>query len=280
MHPIEGLFASISLADEIVLRTRPAPGVVLRSEFEFDCEPEENLCLQAARLFLQAMADQGHQDASGLSGLDIDLVKQIPMLAGLGGGSADAAAVLLGLNELADHALSHEDLVRLATRVGSDVPFCLKGGLAQVSGTGEQVQPLPFPDKPLHLLVVKPPCDVSSRWAYRAFDESPQPRILSSLEPIRQAVAAGDPRAVAGLIHNSFQSVVETCYPAIRVAREKLLWTGALGAGMSGSGAAVYGIFSDAGHCQDGWDRLAGQYPAWPCTLRSRGVEVDSEAVD
>ncbi|MBI3893486.1 MAG: 4-(cytidine 5'-diphospho)-2-C-methyl-D-erythritol kinase [Candidatus Wallbacteria bacterium] len=267
LHPIEGVFATVSLADGIAVDVRPTPGISLVTEFDFDCPAAENLCVKAAAAFFERAGLRGH-------GCEIRLDKQVPVFSGLGGGSADAAAVLVLLNRMYDSPLGESELSELASGLGSDVPFALRGGVAMVRGTGGEVSPLPCLPR-LHLVIVKPACHVSTAWAYTAFDGFPDKSGEGDLEGLVAALARDDAAGVAARLYNNFEGVVEARYPAVRLAREQILWAGALGAKLSGSGAAVYGIFSDASACRDAAGKLQGRYPAWECALRPLSVEFE-----
>jgi 4-diphosphocytidyl-2-C-methyl-D-erythritol kinase len=271
-HRLESVFASISLSDSVDLELRDGAGTTLHTEFDFDCPPEENLCVKAATLYLSR--------ASAPGGVDLNLRKEIPAFSGLGGGSADAAAVLAGLDTLHQGLLGPERLLSAAGELGSDVPFCLEGGLALVRGTGEQLERLAF-SPALHLLVVKPPCCVSTAWAYRALDSFPDKAGEPDLPGLLAALERSDAAGVATRLFNSFEPVVEAHYPPIRMARELLLAHGALGARLTGSGAAVYGIFAGERECEEAAAVLGARYPAWPCTLEPRGLAAaDAEGDD
>ncbi|MBI4865712.1 MAG: 4-(cytidine 5'-diphospho)-2-C-methyl-D-erythritol kinase [Candidatus Wallbacteria bacterium] len=269
LHPIEGVFATVSLADRLAIDIRPTPGITLVTEFAFDCPAPENLCSRAAAAFLEAAG-------RARTGCEIRLDKQIPVFSGLGGGSADAAAVLVALERLHGSPLGQSALEGLAAHLGSDVPFALRGGLAAVRGTGNDVSPLPCRPR-LHLLVVKPPCEVSTAWAYSAFDAFPDKAGPGDLEAMTAALAADDPARIAASLHNSFEPVVEARFPAVRLAREQLLWAGALGARLSGSGAAVFGVFASEEAAAEAESRLRAKYPVWRCSLRPAGVELERE---
>ncbi len=270
-HRLESIFASISLADTIVIEVRPGAGITLLTEFDFDCPPEENLCVRAAETYLARSGAPG--------GADLHLRKEIPTFSGLGGGSVDAAAVLSGLDSLHHGRLGPDRLRAVAAELGSDVPFCLDGGLALVRGTGERLEPLDLSPS-LHLLVVKPPCAVSTAWAYRALDSFPDKSGDPDLPGLLDALERSDPAAVAQRLFNSFEPVVEAHFPPIRIAREQLLAHGALGARLTGSGAAVYGLFAGEREREEAAAVLGCRYPVWPCTLERRGLEAHDAKED
>ncbi len=201
-------------------------------------------------------------------GVRAHLVKGIPSGAGLGGGSADAAALLGWLNSQAgDLALKPGELTALGAGLGADVPFFLGNAPAWATGIGEKLSPSPCTLGGLHLVVAVPSERVSTAWAYKAWDAAGQngaPRILTSA-----ALEAMRPFCVSGtLIANCFEAVVFPAYPSVRALKERFLSLGASVSAMSGSGSAVFGIFRDAQAA-----RLAAQ------ALRAPGAEVYAAAL-
>ena len=162
----------------------------------------------------------------------------------MGGGSADAAAVLVGLNELFGLGLSAAELRKVGLRIGADVPFCLSGGTALGEGIGEALSPLPAPP-PHHLLVAKPAVGARTARIYRAYDERPEGG-NAFVVPLTEALRAGDLGALARALGNDLAPVVKDLVPEVRALEEELLCAGALGATMSGGGTAVFGIFDTA----------------------------------
>lgn len=234
-HEISTVLQSISLADEVEIE-RAERGFELAVEPEGGEEigpPEENTVYKAwSRL----------REASGKDlPVRVRLRKEIPAGAGLGGGSADAAAVLVGLNELFGLALSSAELREIGLRVGVDVAFCVEGGTALGEGIGEVLSPLAKPP-PHYLVVTKPAIGAETARIYRAYDERPEGGVLR-VAPMVEALRAGDLGALARAVSNDLAPVTESFVPEVRVLREKLSRAGALGASMSGTGTAVYGIF-------------------------------------
>lgn len=204
---------------------------------------EENIAGRAAREFLDAI---GSHD-----GCRVDIRKQVPTGAGLGGGSADAAAVLRGLDRLHGHPLSRDRLLRLAARIGSDVPALLAGRACAVRGRGERLRPVRLPR--LRLLLHLPGFGVPTAWAYRRLDDLRRagraltgpplsPKILASALRRQELVGA------ARLLGNSFEPVVFRRFPVLGRARRALLCHGCAAAALSGSGSTVYGLVADARH--------------------------------
>ena len=235
-HELRTVMQSISLADEVAVE-RTGGGFELRVEPE---NPgigpwEENTAYLAWKLLC------------GLCGSElpvrVTLRKNVPAGAGLGGGSSDAAAVLRGLDELFGLGLSAEELVAAAKRIGADVPFCLAGGTALAEGVGERLTPAPAP--PDHrLLVVKPPRGADTGKVYRAYDRDPS-RSESSADRVLGALRSGDLVALAGALGNDLAPFTKAELPEVAELEERLLEAGALGASVTGSGSAVYGLFWD-----------------------------------
>ena len=204
------------------------------------------------------------------SGLEvrIRLHKRIPSGAGLGGGSADAAATLYGLNYLFDLGLDAEVLREVGSTIGADVPFCLLGGTALAEGVGDVLTSLPAP--PAHRLVLaKPLQGANTGEVYRAYDACPR-RGVASVEPVIAALRSADLPALAGAVGNDLELVTGELIPPVRACREELLRCGAMGAAMSGTGTAVYGIF---GHDVTAADQPRAAFSCL-CEPLDAGVEI------
>jgi 4-diphosphocytidyl-2-C-methyl-D-erythritol kinase len=238
-HSLETLFARLELADSVIVRT----GVVGRS---LDCDgpasppegfgpPERNLAWRAAELYAEQTGWPG--------GFEIEVVKNIPAGAGLGGGSSDAGAVLRSLDLMSPRPLGRR-LLELAARLGSDVPFLTSDAvLALAWGRGERMIALrPLPSRPVYLV---PGPFVSTAEAYGWLDgarrETPGGARVHRLEEL------GSWSAVADVARNDFEDPVFARYPAIREVRDGLQTQGAAVALLSGSGGAVFGIFDEGG---------------------------------
>ena len=186
------------------------------------------------------------------TGLDVTLKKGVPMGAGLGGGSADAAAVLRELNARAgERALTKPELLELAATIGADVPFFLMDGPAWAEGIGDELSPINANLNGFHLLLVCPPEHVSSAWAYRAWDEAGEnqaepPENKRGFLTCEGREFKNSPRSRI-LLYNSFEDVVFKKHPNLLKHKEKLLSLGASGAVMSGSGASLFALFRDPG---------------------------------
>ena len=236
-HEVSTVMQSISLADELELR-RAAGG------FDLSLEPEE-VAIGPQERNTTYLAWKALQRLTGEEfPVKLTLRKEIPTGAGLGGGSADAAAVLVGLNELFSLGLQVDELRGIGARIGADVPFCISGGTALGEGIGEILTPLPAP--PAHLLVVaKPPGSADTAGIYQAYDEAKTER-TNSVEPVVSALHSGSLPTLAAVVGNDLAPVTKGIIPEVAKLERTLLASRALGASMSGSGTAVFGIFHDA----------------------------------
>jgi 4-diphosphocytidyl-2-C-methyl-D-erythritol kinase len=260
-HEIRTVMQSISLADEVEIESAQE-GFGLRVEPE--CTDTGPLKENTVRKAWAALCEISGEDLA----VRIRLHKRIPSGAGLGGGSADAAATLYGLNYLFDLGLDAEGLREVGSRVGADVPFCLAGGTALAEGVGDVLTSLPAP--PAHRLVLaKPERGAVTAEIYRAYDVRPR-RKTASVEPVVAALRSADLPALAGAVGNDLEPVTGELVPEVQACREELLRCGALGVAMSGTGTAVYGIFGD--------DVMAGEQPraAFSCVCEplDAGVEI------
>ncbi len=173
----------------------------------------------------------------------IRLTKNIPVMSGMGGGSADCAAVLRGLDALFDLHIPRQKLLDIGAELGADVPACLMGGLLQAEGTGERLAPLEQ-GAPLWFCVLKPDAAFSTGRMYQSLGRDETPRTPRSIAPLVEALRRGNAADVAAQLYNSFEAVADPQQP-IAAARAALLQTGALGAMMTGSGSAVFGLYAD-----------------------------------
>lgn len=234
-HEISTVMQSISLADEVEIeRAEGGFELVVGPEGVEVGPPEENTVYKA-------WARMGERLGDALP-VRVRLSKKIPAGAGLGGGSADAAAILVGLNELFGLSLGEAELQEVGLQVGADVPFCLSGGTALGEGIGEVLSPLPAPP-PHHLVVVKPAAGAETARIYRAYDERPVGG-TPSVAPVAEALRAGDLGTFARAVSNDLAPVTKGLVSEVRALEEQLLRAGALGSAMSGTGTAVYGIFA------------------------------------
>ena len=230
-HEVSMVMQSVSLHDTLQLERIPE-GIELSIDVPWLEADETNLAYRAAAKIL------AYGRVSG--GVRIQLQKLIPMAAGLAGGSADAAAVLRGVNELYGLNLSLDELCSLAAQLGSDIPFCLCGGTMLATGRGEVLKRLP-PVPAFWVVLAKPPISVSTAWAYQHYDAEGAERHPDN-EAMCRAIAAGSREELAPLLCNVLESVTIKQYPVIAVYKEKMLQQGAMVSMMSGSGPTVFGL--------------------------------------
>lgn len=237
-HDITTVMQSISLSDEVEIE-RIAEG------FEFTFEPEGAEIGPPERNTTYVAWKSLQRLAGGALPVSMRLRKWVPVGAGLGGGSADAAAVLVGLNELFGLGLRTDELREVGARVGADVPFCISGGTALGEGVGEMLTPLPGPPAQ-HLVLAKPHRSADTGEIYRAHDAAGTGS-AHYVEPVVSALHALSLRDLAAAVGNDLASVTRDLVPEVAELERELLAREALGAAMSGSGTAVYGIFDDEG---------------------------------
>jgi len=236
-HGIETLFCLVSLADTLRAERRDGRGVSIEVEGPDVGPPDENLAVRASRLVLEATGER--------FAVHLSLAKRIPVQAGLGGGSSDAAAALLAVNQLANGAVPRHELLQFAARLGSDVPFFLAGApLALGWGRGERLLRLPpLPAAPA--LLVTPAVGVSTAEAYAWVDVARQSSgrrgaVALDLDTLSRW---GDIGRLAG---NDFESVVFQHLPETRAAFEALVGTRPLVCRMSGSGSTLFAVYRSA----------------------------------
>ncbi len=230
-HEIETIFHSIGLHDDLYLRKRADRQITVHCEHpHVPCDPR-NLAYRAAKLLLENIPD--------LSGVDITILKRIPVAAGLGGGSADAAAVLCGLNTLFNLELAQGELMQFGVQLGADVPFCILGGAALGRGVGEILTPLP----PLHdawVLLANPGLEISTAWVYQHLNLSLTP-LKKNVTILTRCLRNGEFSSLARHLYNGLEVPVLSKYPVVKEIKAKLHnCPGSCGVLMSGSGATVF----------------------------------------
>ncbi len=259
-HLIQSVMQQVSLADEVVVKLSNEGGIHIDcTDPAIPCD-QTNLAWRAAEKFYARLGENPR--------VHITLRKGIPVQAGLGGGSSNAATTLRALNILHGCPLSTKDLLQIAISIGSDVPFFLIGGTALVEGLGDAVSPLPVPAS-YPLVIAVPLVGVSSAWAYQRIDEEramnqeeelPAPRTPAMVNALRTGLNW------LPLLHNDFEAVVLSEYPQIQRAKLHLVSAGAQAALLCGSGSGVMGVYADEVTAHRALTRLrrAG-FRAWRC---------------
>lgn len=232
-HQVKMIMQAIDLWDELTLE-KTEDGIVLTTDTGELPTNENNLIYKAAKLM---------RDTCSLrEGVKIHLQKNIPIAAGMAGGSTDAAAAMTGMNRLFGLGIPLAELMRISVAVGADVPFCILGGTALAEGIGEQLTPLP-PMPPCHVLVAKPDISVSTKYVYEHLDSVGIPH-HPDIDGMVTAIREGRLQGITDRMENVLESVTVPAYPIIESIKGKMLELGASASLMSGSGPTVFGIFT------------------------------------
>lgn len=244
-HEVETVLHTVELHDTVVLRDAEG-GIRVVCDHRRVPTDEQNLVFRTAQLL---------REVSGTDrGVEIEVRKRIPPASGLGGGSSDAAVTLLGLAQMWKLRLDHAQLLELAAQVGSDVPFFLVGGAALATGRGERLRYLPTLPATWVVLAC-PDAEVSTAWAYANLDLARVPR-RPNTQRLVEALRAEDVAAVARELCNVFEPLVSERYPQVQELKRRLLEAGALGASMTGTGPAVFGLFPGEAEARRAWEAL------------------------
>lgn len=233
-HEVEMIMTMVDLADRLEMSELPRDQIVLSSQAGFIPLDEKNLAFQAAKLLKERCGVK--------QGVYIHLDKHIPVSAGLAGGSSDAAATLRGLNRLWQLGLTTAQLEELGAELGSDVPFCIRGGTAIARGRGEQLESIDNPPQ-CWVVLAKPPINVSTAEVYgklRANELAEHPSISGMTDAIQRQSFAD----VCANLGNVLESVTLDRYPEVRQIKDVMAKLGADGVLMSGSGPTVFGLVS------------------------------------
>lgn len=261
-HLMDMLMQPVTLADTVTLTSA--------DDLTLSCGGEPLLSADEHHLALRAA--HALQKATGCTrGAAIHVHKRIPVGAGMGGGSADAAAVLLGLNRLWGLGLTQAQLEAIGLTLGADVPFCLRGGLARVRGIGEEMTPLPC-GRTWPLCVIQPCEGLSTGAVFAAYHARPG-TVRPATDDAALALALGDLSGLARSLGNVLQPVSEQLRPEIAGAVRALMAAGAFAALMTGSGSAVFGVFATETEAQSAAGQLAARYPrCWACATAAESV--------
>jgi len=268
-HEISSLMQSVALYDYLTFEQSEKIGIITDAEIPL----EENLVYKAAILMKERLSVK--------KGAVITLKKEIPMSAGLGGGSSDAACTLAGLNRLWGLELSKDELAGFGGMLGSDIPFFFKGPFAAVEGRGEIVTPLNA-NTPNIILLVKPDLSVSTKWAYSEMNRSLRletellPELTKKENNIKlfsQTLDRQDFKSIAVMMKNDLEIPVVREFQVIGELKDRMLASGARVSLMSGSGPTVFGVFDDRGAAEKAAEAMK---PNW-CRVVETITTVNSE---
>ncbi len=234
-HEVRMIMQTIHLFDKLDISKTSGEGIEIKSNLSYLPVNENNLVYKAGKMLM---------DEFGIKqGVSVNLVKKIPVAAGMAGGSTDAAAMMYGMNQLFDLGLSRKDLMERGVKIGADVPYCIMRGTALAEGIGEELSSLP-PMVKCPVLIAKPQISVSTKFVYQNLkldDKTVHPDIDQLIEDIK----AKDLSAISSHMGNVLETVTIPNYPIIAQIKENMLENGAIGAMMSGSGPTVFGLFED-----------------------------------
>ena len=229
-HELRMVMQRINLCDEISISLTDSPALTVTCDKNGVPDGPDNIAWKAARIML---------DLSGSNqGADIVITKNIPVAAGLGGGSSDAATVLMGFNELFNLSLPDKRLMEIGITLGADVPFFIFKKTALAEGIGEKLSVMPEMPK-VWILIINPGVHVSTAWVYRSLELTNE-RVLSTLPQFYRTA-----EDICSIFNNDLESVTIPAFPVIADIKKLMIQYGSTGSMMSGSGSTVFGIFSN-----------------------------------
>ncbi|WMI80857.1 4-(cytidine 5'-diphospho)-2-C-methyl-D-erythritol kinase [Anaerotignum sp. MB30-C6] len=236
-HLIKSIMQTVSLYDGIYMKRIRKKEIIIKTNLAWLPTDHRNLAYRAAELMMAKF------DIT--EGVFIEIDKRIPVAAGLAGGSADCAAVLVGMNRLFGLGLSVRELESLAFLLGSDIPYCVQRGTMLAEGVGEILTPVKCPCPMCYIVLAKLPVSVSTATVYRSLDLQKVEECHPDTEGMIQAMAEGDIAKMGQLLGNVLETVTIPMHPRIAQLKEEMLHLGAKGALMSGSGPTVFGLFGE-----------------------------------
>ena len=255
-HEMRLVMQSIDLADHVTVSTCPGKEIVVTTDLPYLPKGDGNIAAKAALWFFSSVGMEPE-------GLAIDIQKNVPVCAGMAGGSSDGAAVLRVLRRLYMPDMTEEQLEEIGALVGSDVPYCVRGGTVLAEGRGERLTDLP-PLPPCWLVVCKPSCSVSTPELF-AQVRLKKLRCHPGTAGMMNALAREDLEGIARRLYNVFEDVLPRRYAEVFVIKNELLELGAMAASMTGSGPTVFGIFQDQETAAQAAGALSKQYAAYLC---------------
>ncbi|MGF1487919.1 MAG: 4-(cytidine 5'-diphospho)-2-C-methyl-D-erythritol kinase [Prochloraceae cyanobacterium] len=286
-HELVMILQSIDLADRIEIQTSRSYSITLDCSHPELPTDETNLAYKAAKLMSEEFSDA----FAKYGGVEITIDKKIPIAAGLAGGSTDAAAVLVGINQMWALGLTQPELQVLAAKIGSDIPFCISGGTAIATGRGEKLDPIPDLDNLWVVLAKYNNLAVSTAWAYQTYRKqfgSQYPKDIESLldrsavvhsEPIVTAINNKDGAAIGKLLHNDLEKIVLPEYEPLAQLRYICQEAGGLGTMMSGSGPTVFTLCETETQAREIKQKIRDKIndrtlELWVTQLSSSGIQI------
>lgn len=245
-HDVRMVMQTIYLYDDVTIEKTEDPGIVLQTNLHFLPVDENNIAYKAAKMLMDEFQIR--------EGVRIVLNKHIPVAAGLAGGSSNAAAVLVGMNNLFHLGLSQKDLMERGVSLGADVPYCVMRGTVLAEGIGEILTPLP-PLPKCSVLIAKPGISVSTKMVYEKLD-SKEIEDHPDIDALIGGLEAQDLGKIAASMGNVLEKVTIEAYPVIEEIKNVMKEAGAMNAMMSGSGPTVFGLFEDKKTAKEAWRKL------------------------
>jgi 4-diphosphocytidyl-2-C-methyl-D-erythritol kinase len=246
-HDLFSIMIPVELFDHIDIGLNNSGQISIKSSGFLVPDDPTNLVYRAAKLFYDRAEIEN-------KGVEIGLSKNIPVAAGLGGGSSDAASTLLALNELKSFPLTENDLLQLALSLGADVPFFIKAVPSIATGVGEILEPIPKWPK-FWYLIITPQIEVSTAWVYQNY----KMKLTSNeYDYISKSLKNGDIN-ITDILKNDLEKVTCTSFPLISALKKRIMDAGAEGAMMSGSGPSVFGVFTSREKAVSAMDQFASE---------------------
>lgn len=251
-HEVKMIMQTVGIYDVLTFKKSGKEGEFPNISISLDNEElpcdKGNLIYKAAELIMETYHIK--------EGVEISLQKNIPIAAGMAGGSTDAAAVFHGLNELFDLCMNLEDMKKLGVKIGADVPYCIMGGTALSEGIGERLTPVPAPPE-AYLLIAKPDINVSTRFVYENLHADTLKQ-HPDIDGMVEALKAGSLKGITDRMGNVLETVTVKEYPVISQIKEEMLKTGAENSLMSGSGPTVFGIYKEKETVKKAYEIIKG----------------------
>ena len=245
-HALDMTMQTITLYERVMLRR--SAGLSLRLPGSLVQPNDKNTAIKAALAFFHY--------TGLLAGVEITIYKNVPVRAGMAGGSSDAAAVLFGVNKMFRLGLTTEELMQRGVKIGADVPYCILRGTALSEGIGEVLTSLP-PVPQCQVLVAKPGINVSTKFVYENLHANDlKPEQHPDIDGMIQAIQDQDLQGIAGKLGNVLETVTVKEYPVIQEIKDKMVEFGAIGSLMSGSGPTVFGLFTNPKAAQQAYEEL------------------------
>ncbi len=260
-HSIKTLYQTVNIYDEVKLNLKDEQGVTFNWQGEKVPDGGDNICSKAANSFFEFIGEE--------KGVNIELEKTLPVGSGLGGGSSDAACVIRGLNELIDTKLSLKNMEDIASELGADIPFFIRGGCQYAEGIGDELSPGELSEEWVLLLVV-PDIHIDTSWAYEGIHPLSLTRNINDVN-LASFPHNGDAKN-RKMFRNDFEPLVFSKYPEIGEIKKSLLKSEAEFASLSGSGSAVYGLYETTEKAEKAMKLVSREYKSWVLTLVREGA--------